>query len=92
MQETVDTRQILCYRVDMTTEQPWQDQAACTGASVDFYNLHDPNKSRLKAICASCKVSEACLGYALDTNQEYGMWGGTTPHERRVMREAVEAK
>jgi WhiB family redox-sensing transcriptional regulator len=27
-----------------------------------------------------------CLDFAITTNQEYGVWGGTSEEERRVLR------
>ncbi|NDL60039.1 WhiB family transcriptional regulator [Phytoactinopolyspora mesophila] len=39
-----------------------------------------------KRICAQCRVDAECLAYALETGQDHGVWGGTTPEERRAMR------
>jgi WhiB family transcriptional regulator, redox-sensing transcriptional regulator len=39
-----------------------------------------------KSHCASCPAKEQCLEFAVTTNQEYGVWGGTTEDERRVLR------
>jgi len=35
-----------------------------------------------KALCQSCPIIEDCFTYAIETNQRYGVWGGTLPHER----------
>lgn len=35
------------------------------------------------AVCARCPVVDACLQWALETNQEQGVWGGMTEDERR---------
>ena len=40
---------------------------------------------RAKAICARCPVRQRCLAFALDTGQEYGIWGGYDEDERRVL-------
>lgn len=45
-----------------------------------------------KAVCESCPVREACLRYALETNQEAGVWGGTSEEERRKLRRAWLAR
>jgi WhiB family redox-sensing transcriptional regulator len=37
-------------------------------------------------------VNEECLEFALATNQEAGVWGGTTEEERRKLRKAWLAK
>ncbi|MER7133883.1 WhiB family transcriptional regulator [Streptosporangium saharense] len=39
---------------------------------------------RAKAVCRRCPVQRRCLEYALNTYQMYGVWGGTTPDERRA--------
>ena len=39
-----------------------------------------------KEICGSCPVNEDCLQYALETNQEAGVWGGYAEDERRRLR------
>jgi WhiB family redox-sensing transcriptional regulator len=35
-----------------------------------------------KAICRECPLIQECRTYALETSQKYGIWGGTSPHER----------
>lgn len=37
------------------------------------------------AVCAACPVREECLAHALDTNERFGIWGGTTEKERREL-------
>ena len=39
-----------------------------------------------KEICSSCPVNEDCLQYALESNQEAGVWGGYAEDERRRLR------
>jgi WhiB family redox-sensing transcriptional regulator len=39
-----------------------------------------------KEICDICTVNHECLEFALATNQEAGVWGGTTEDERRKLR------
>jgi hypothetical protein len=36
-----------------------------------------------KSICAACPALLACRAYAIATRQEWGVWGGTNPAERR---------
>ena len=35
-----------------------------------------------KAICRECPLITECRTYALETNQRFGIWGATSPHER----------
>lgn len=40
-----------------------------------------------KKICNNCANKKECLDYAFATKQEFGVWGGTTPKERkRIIR------
>jgi WhiB family redox-sensing transcriptional regulator len=39
-------------------------------------------------VCRSCEAQEPCLDFALATNQESGVWGGTSEEERRKLRKA----
>jgi WhiB family redox-sensing transcriptional regulator len=65
----------------------WQGWAACTGADPDLFF---PDRGELaldaKAVCATCPVIEECLAHALTHHEDHGVWGGTTPTERRRLR------
>jgi len=37
-------------------------------------------------VCKGCEVQKACLDFAIQTNQESGVWGGTSEEERRKLR------
>lgn len=76
----------------------WRTRAACidedpelffpvgtTGPAVD-------QADEAKRVCASCEVREPCLEYALDTNQDAGVWGGLTEDERRALRRARQRR
>jgi WhiB family redox-sensing transcriptional regulator len=44
-------------------------------------------------VCSHCPVTEYCLQYALDTNQDSGVWGGLSEDERRALkRRAARAR
>jgi hypothetical protein len=38
-----------------------------------------------KKVCAACPVTADCLEYALGNRDEFGVWGGTTGRQRRVI-------
>jgi WhiB family transcriptional regulator, redox-sensing transcriptional regulator len=44
--------------------------------------LRSASTKMAKALCKSCPIIEACFTYALETNQRYGVWGGTSADER----------
>ena len=47
---------------------------------------------RAKEVCGECPVNRACLDYALETNQDSGIWGGTSEEERRILRRRYVAR
>lgn len=49
---------------------------AAFGDTTEYYE-------EAKKICDVCPIREACLAHALEEKERYGMWGGTTPIERR---------
>ncbi len=48
--------------------------------------------ARAKKVCVSCPVRQQCLEFAITTNQEYGVWGGHSEEERRVVRREWRAR
>lgn len=71
----------------------WRKQAACAGSDSDiFFPIGEEDDSLAapaKAVCAVCPVRDACLQYALATNQTEGVWGGMTGPERRRLRRRI---
>lgn len=66
--------------------------AACKGAPLDaFFPVGTDPNGYAKAIqyCARCPVAAECLQYALDTGSDDGMYGGTTPADRRLIRRGM---
>lgn len=39
-----------------------------------------------KAACRECPLTVLCAEYAIEAREEYGIWGGFTPFERRTIR------
>lgn len=73
-------------------DRPWVRGALCMGADPEIFfpdgtgapALRD--EARAKAICAGCPVRRDCLDWALGVGEAEGIWGGTTPYERRLLR------
>lgn len=70
----------------------WRESAACRGHDPEiFFPIGKTGPAlaqvqRAKAICSHCPVRPCCLVFALETDQEYGIWGGCDEDERRVLR------
>ena len=45
-----------------------------------------------KSVCARCPLALACLTTALHNKEEYGIWGGATPNERKKLKTRAQAK
>jgi len=66
-------------------ERPWAAYAACRGAdsALFFAGTEGGDTNTAQRICAGCAVKDDCLDWALLSGAPYGVWGGTTEHERR---------
>ena len=84
------TSQVLPFRDPVMTD--WRDLALCratdpglffpvgtTGAALD-------QTAAAKGVCGQCAAREECLEFALDSNQDSGVWGGLSEEERRQIR------
>ena len=75
----------------------WKARAACRAVTPDlFFPLGSTGEAvdqiqAAKAVCRGCPVRHECLRFALETNQEAGVWGGTSEDERRVLRRTWRA-
>lgn len=43
----------------------------------------DEHTVKAKEICAGCPIRFSCQDYAIKNNEQYGVFGGMTPTERR---------
>ncbi|MDJ0769865.1 MAG: WhiB family transcriptional regulator [Ilumatobacter sp.] len=70
----------------------WRDHALCRDTDPDLFFPVGTTGHALtsidhaKQVCAECSVAQECLDFALDTNQDSGIWGGLSEEERRVIR------
>jgi WhiB family redox-sensing transcriptional regulator len=76
----------------------WRELAACRDTSPDLFfpvGTTGPAIEQIaeaKAVCRTCDSQSACLEFALVTNQDSGVWGGTSEEERRKLRRAWVAR
>ena len=74
-------------------EEPvWRDVAACRDTDPDLFfpiGTTGPAIDQIdsaKAVCGECEAQTECLDFAIMTNQDSGVWGGTSEEERRQLR------
>lgn len=71
----------------------WWSRAACSTSDPElFFPISRAGPAvrqiaQAKAICARCGIQRECLDYALDAGPIQGIWGGTTEHDRRLLRQ-----
>jgi WhiB family redox-sensing transcriptional regulator len=67
----------------------WMDDALCAQVDPDLFfppyrAAHIARAAR--RVCAACPAAEPCRRYALTDPDLDGIWGATTPDERRRLR------
>ena len=79
-------------RLSVLTVTDWRELSACRDSDPDiFFPVGTTGPAvglidKATAICSACSVVEECLLYALETNQEAGVWGGLPEDDRRRFR------
>jgi len=69
----------------------WRDAGNCRDSDPNlFYPMGKGRAAReqaevAKVLCRTCPSQEPCLAFALATGQALGVWGGTSPEDRRLM-------
>lgn len=70
----------------------WRAEAACRDTDPDLFfpvGTTGPAIEQIaeaKSVCDECESRKPCLDFALTTNQDSGIWGGTSEEERRKIR------
>ena len=70
----------------------WRREAACRDTNPElFFPVGTTGTAlvqidRARQVCGECEVRSECLDFALETNQDSGVWGGLSEEERRVIR------
>ena len=75
----------------------WRGRAACRLMPADMFfpvgtsGMAMDEVVAAKGVCRGCEVTGCCLEFALETRQEFGIWGGTDEEERREMLRRAKA-
>ncbi|WNM74470.1 WhiB family transcription factor [Gordonia phage BearBQ] len=75
---------------DLPKPPTWHEQSICRQVDPEiFFPSHYSQglTADAKRICGGCDVRAVCLQWALDNNDQHGVLGGTTPRERKRLRE-----
>jgi WhiB family transcriptional regulator, redox-sensing transcriptional regulator len=70
----------------------WRTRSACLDEDPELFfpvGTTGPaleQTERAKAVCHGCAVINECLEWALESNQDAGVWGGLNEDERRTLR------
>lgn len=81
-------------RTEAENPLKWRTGAACKDTDPDlFFPIGSTGAAveqidDAKAVCGTCHAQVECLDFALDTNQDSGVWGGLSEEERRDIRRA----
>ncbi len=75
------------------------DRAACIGHDTRIFFDHEDERGQRRAnalaaarlMCQGCPIKQACLQFALDSNEQFGVWGGLTAAERSELLSAPGA-
>ena len=67
---------------------PFDGTQLCSSYSTDIFypeEYKDESVAQAKSICNDCWMKDKCLSFALAKRENEGVWGGTTPRERRLI-------
>jgi WhiB family redox-sensing transcriptional regulator len=71
----------------LARQPPWMRDALCREPrEAEFFPPERNPGEAAKDVCRRCVVTGECLAFALADVTLVGVWGGTTPGERRVLR------
>jgi WhiB family redox-sensing transcriptional regulator len=102
---TVDRHQVISYgtgkkgslkSMDLYLgSAPFNGSQLCKSEDPELFFPEDYNHrlsvNKAKAVCQSCPLTTACLEYAMSDSSLDGVWGGTTPQDRKNLRRRKRA-
>lgn len=72
---------------DLPRRSDWRLRAACAHVDPELFYPPKGGTSRPAIrVCAACPVRADCLRSAIEHAEPYGIWGGATANQRRVLR------
>ena len=84
---TVPDTGIFGFAADEAEELGWQERALCAQTDPEaFFPEKGGSTREAKRVCGGCEVRSECLGYALEHDERFGIWGGLSERERRRLK------
>lgn len=83
---------VLTVPSDLHADKRWRARAACRLCPPELFfpsgstGIALERMERAKQVCEACEVRAECLRFAIETRQEFGIWGGTDEKERARLR------
>lgn len=87
-----------CVGPTTWNSEEWREFGSCRKLETNmFFPVGQTGEAeikiaRAKSVCVPCPVRQQCLEFAITTNQEYGVWGGHSEEERRIVRRQWRAR
>lgn len=67
--------------------QTWKLLAMCqNAANPDAWFEKFDSKKKAAEMCKGCPVISQCLTYALENDEQWGIWGGMTTKDRKRLK------
>ena len=66
-------------------DQSWVARALCASIEPDVLFVQGASQRQVRMRCYECEVRLECLADALESEANYGVWGGLTERERRAI-------
>lgn len=76
-------------RLKLLAAEPWMVEGLCRQVDPDlwFADKGDwPSTVKAKKVCFRCPVRIECADFAMANREQYGVWGGLTPEQRKMLR------
>lgn len=82
-----DPRFVAARSAVRSPDPGWRARGRCLSVDPGTFFPDPPEEAgSAVAVCRQCPVAGPCLAAALTTAEPDGVWGATTPQERRAMR------
>ena len=70
----------------------WRDRPACLDENPELFfpignaSVAGRQIERARVVCRRCEALDACLEWAMNSDQDSGVWGGLSEDERHALK------